>query len=83
MNVKKRIVGILVFLLFTISILFSMYLKPSLNVSELIENENINDMSLTIYYLSPYSLMFYPVSSVEDLMHRCDKKIVINGSDLE
>ncbi len=40
--------------------------KPALNVSEMIENENINDLSLTIYYLSPYALMFYPVSSVEE-----------------
>lgn len=83
-NVKKRIiVGVFVFLLSAIPVLFSIYFtKPSLNVSEMIENENINDLSLTIYYLSPYTYMFYPVSSVEDLSHRCEK-IVINGGDLK
>lgn len=81
---KRMIVGVSVFLLFAIPVLFSIYFaKPALNVSEMIENENINDLSLTIYYLSPYKYMFYPVSSVDDLSHRCEEKIVINGSDLE
>ena len=57
--------------------------KPSLNVPELIENEKNNDLSLTIYYLNPNGLMFCPVSSVEDLINRCERKIVINGSDLK
>lgn len=84
-NVKKHmIVGICFFLLSAIPVLFSMYFaKPALNLSEMIENENINDLSLTIYYLSPYTYMLYPVSNVEDLSHRCEEKIVINGSDLE
>lgn len=84
-NVKKHIIGgILVILLSAIPILSNIYFeKPSLNVSALFENENINDMSLTIYYKDPYALMFYPISSVEDLIQRCDDKIVINGSDLE
>ncbi len=84
-NVQKNmIVGIFVILLSAIPILSSMYFgKPALNVSEMIENEDINDLSLTIYYLSPYTLMFYPVSSVEDLSSRCEERIVINGADLE
>lgn len=58
--------------------------KTSLDISELIENESINDISLTIYHLSLQSLMFFPVVSVEDLINRSsDEKIVINGSDLE
>ena len=85
MKAKKRIIiSIIVFMLFGISILFFMYLKkPSLNVSELIEKENISDLSLTIYYMSPYTLTYIPVSSVEDLISQCDEKIVINGSELE
>lgn len=85
MNVQKHIIAVvLIFLMSAIPILLCMYFeKPALNVSKLIEKENINDMSLTIYYKHPRALMFYPISSVKDLMHRCDKKIVINGSDLE
>ncbi len=56
--------------------------KPMLNISEQIDNENISNISLTIYYLSPYALMFYPESSVEGLTQHSEK-IVINGSDLE
>ena len=84
-NVQKRIISVVLFLFMSaIPILLCMYFeKPSLNVSELIEKENIKDMSLTIYYQHPYALMFYPISSVRDLMRRCDKKIVIHGSDLE
>lgn len=84
MNLKKHIVvGFLVFLLLAITILFSMYSKkPSLNVSELIKNENINDISLTIYYVSPDTLTFLALS-VDDLINRDDNKIVISGSDLE
>ena len=84
-RIKHIFVGILIFMFFAIPILFSAYSnKKSLNISRLIENENIEDISLTIYHLSPHALMFYPVSSVEDLIHRSkDDKIVINGSDLE
>lgn len=84
MNVKKHIrVGVL---LFIILILFSMLYskKISLNISALIENEDINDISLTIYYLDLRALLFYPISSVEDLIQRTDdEKIVISGSDLK
>ncbi len=57
--------------------------KPLLDFSELIENENINNISLTIYYISPYILTDIPLS-VDDLINSNSvKKIVINGNDLE
>lgn len=86
MNIKKILSALLFLflLLFLISFIYNIYIrKTSLNFSKLIENENINDISLTIYYLSPDALMLYPVSSVEDLIQCCDRKIVINGSSLE
>ena len=83
-NAKKHIiVGIVVLLMSAIPILCNMYLgKPALNISEMIENEDINDLSLTIYYLSPYTDMFMAITGVEDLCQRSEK-IVISGSDLE
>lgn len=87
MNVKKHIkVGVLSFLLIIILILFSMLYskRTSPNVSDLIENENISDISLTIYYLDLHALRFLPVPSVEDLIQRTvDEKIVISGSELK
>lgn len=57
--------------------------KTSLNVSKLIENENVDDMCLKIYYLYSSALMLYPVSTVEDLISRSDEKIIVKGSELE
>lgn len=85
MNVKKHIrLGIL-FLLLIIPVLFSV-LHPgrmSLNISDRIENENIDDIRLTIYYLDLHALRFMPVPSVEDLIQRKDEKIIVNGSELK
>lgn len=68
-NGYKRhiIVGVFVFLLLIVCILFNVYYKKEMliNVSETIENENINDISLTIYYLDLNIFRFYPVSSVK------------------
>lgn len=84
-NVKKRIITVFfVCLLSVIPIAASVYAKLPLNLSGRIENEDINDLSLTIYYETPHVLHFFPVSNVGDFIeHRCEKKIVINGSDLE
>jgi hypothetical protein len=84
MNVKKHIiVGVLIFLIFATPILLSIYLeKLSPSVAEQIENENISDLSLTIYYIHPSSLFFIPITSADDLIHRSSEKIVVNGSDL-
>lgn len=86
-NGYKRhiIVGVFVFLLLIVCILFNVYYKKEMliNVSETIENEKINDISLTIYYLDLNIFRFYPVSSVEDLIHcSSTEKVVISGSDL-
>lgn len=85
MNVKKNIIlSAFVLLLIIIPGLFSLKSKTMpFNVYELIDTENMNDISLTIYYLPPHALMFYPVSSVEELIQRHEEKIVISGSDLE
>lgn len=85
MNVKKYIrIGAL-FLLFIIPVLFTILYPQKIlfNIPAMIENEDINDISLTIYYLDLHALLFYPVSSVEDLIQRSDEKVVISGSDLE
>lgn len=86
MNVKKYIrIGAL-FLLFIIPVLFTILYPQKIlfNIPAMIENEDINDISLTIYYMDLQALLFYPVSSVEDLIQWTDdEKIVISGSKLE
>ncbi|WP_138756582.1 hypothetical protein [Paenibacillus sinopodophylli] len=57
--------------------------KPSINFSELIENENIADIILTIYYVNPFILTRQPWSVGNLINSQSVKKIVISGSDLE
>jgi hypothetical protein len=53
------------------------------NFSKLIEEKNFDDLSLTIYYISPFILTRTSLS-VDDLINFNNvKKIVISGSDLE
>lgn len=87
MGRKHVITGSFIFLLLAIAILTSwenLYSrKPSLNLSEKIAKENINDISLSIYYLNPLILTRYPLSA-EDLISFTDvSKIVINGNDFK
>lgn len=86
MKIKKYMVIILVILiLFAIYILIAAHLKKlSLNnIFEQIEKEDINDLSLTIYHMHPYAVLFIPISGVEDFVQRTsDEKIVISGRDL-
>ncbi len=57
--------------------------KALSNFSKLIEKKNYDDLSLTIYYISPFILTRAPLS-VDDLTSFNNvKKIVISGSDLE
>ena len=106
MNTKKNI-----FLVFPILILLSVIIlsncgrdnmqseKASLNFSEIIEYGNLNDFSLTIYYMSPFKLTRFPLS-VDDLVYGItavnepprekndknglyEQKFVINGRRLE
>ena len=84
MNIKKHVITvILVCLLSAIPIVASVYAKLPLNLSERIERENSSDLCLTIYYSNPLALKFFPITNVEDLKESSDKKIVVNGSDLE
>jgi hypothetical protein len=50
--------------------------------AELIENENLNDISLTIYYMNLFRLTRAPVR-LSDLINRWhDYKVVVTGDDL-
>ena len=90
MKIKKaKVLGFLTFLLFISTILSGcgqddMRSEKVLNdFSRLIESGKLNDLSLTIYYISPYILTEIPLS-VDDLINfNSGKKIVISGSDLE
>ena len=56
---------------------------PLRQFSTLIEQGKINDMSLTIYYISPSMFTFFPITT-EDLVNGNEHiKIVINVNDLE
>jgi hypothetical protein len=58
--------------------------KEVLNsLSKLTEREKFDDLSLTVYYLSPYTLTSFPLN-VDDLVNFDGVKIiVIDGSDME
>ena len=58
-------------------------LKGNVDVKKLVEKEEINDLSLTIYYMDSRVLTNMPLD-VEHLMNNIlTKKIVVSGSDLE
>ena len=89
MNVKKRIaIGLRICLLIVIIGLISyrgvmLLRRPPLNLSELIRNENIDDLSLTIYYKPP-ALVSMPIS-VKGLINSDwgGARIIIRVDDLE
>ncbi len=89
MFVKKSIIAGFIFVLIVATILISyakdnMHSKKRLpNVSMLIENEYIEDLSLTVYYESLNFFTLFPWN-VDNLINSDSvKKTVINGSDLE
>ena len=90
MNLKKRIsIGFLALLLFTITVLTgcgSDNMRPEKELktfAEIIEKGNLDNLSLTIYYIDPTILTRYPLS-VDNLMNYSGvNKIVIEGKDLE
>jgi len=50
--------------------------------STLIKSGNLHDLSLTIYYVSPFVFTNHPWS-VDDLIRECEgQEIVVDGSDL-
>ncbi|MDQ2085530.1 hypothetical protein RBH29_03665 [Herbivorax sp. ANBcel31] len=81
---KNIIIGFIVFLLFASTFLI-IYEKRSPqralnNFSKLIESENFDDLSLTIYYSNAFTML--PLS-VEDLKsHRSTVKVTVNGDQL-
>jgi hypothetical protein len=56
--------------------------KISIDFSELISNESLDDIRLTIIYEAPSSLTPIPWSIDHIINSESDKKIVINGSEL-
>ena len=56
--------------------------SKELSLSQLIDQGRLNELSLTIYYLSPYILTLYPYS-VKDIIRINDNKVVVNGCQLE
>ncbi len=94
MNAKKHIIlGIIILVLLAVSILSGCIIinltfkKPNLDFSKLIKNENIDNLSLTIYYMDPYAFTEFPLD-VDDLIKLCKEegigqRIIIRGSDLE
>jgi hypothetical protein len=90
MNARKtKISGFIIFILLALTILSScggndIQSKKALNnFSKLIEEENFDDLSLTIYYMSPFAATRYPWSAEDLINRREENKIVINGSRLE
>ncbi|WP_422658084.1 hypothetical protein ACK8P5_20415 [Paenibacillus sp. EC2-1] len=90
MNLQKLIINKFpIFILLTITILASCggnNIRPEkvLNsFSKLIENNNIDDLSLTIYYISPSNLTRSPLSVDGLINSNYVYKEIVNGSSLE
>ena len=50
------------------------------NFAEIIEGENVDDISLTIYYVRP--LIFMHLFCIEDLIDGSEGRVVITGNEL-
>lgn len=88
MQKKHTVLWFIILLLLAVTILSSCKednmnsIKSSLNFSEF-KLKNIDDISLTIYYVSPLILTRAPLS-VDDLVHRYEEnKVFINSSGLK
>jgi hypothetical protein len=89
MNIKNIVSGLLIFILLVLTILTGCGRGDvrSENILDsflkLIEEKDFNDLSLTIYYISPYILTRAPLS-VDDLINLDDvTKIVVSSSELK
>lgn len=90
MNLKRNVVlEICTFLLLSVTILTGcggndMRPEKALkNFSKQIEQGNLNDIHLTVYYLSPFILTRTPLS-IDDLVnHNAVQKFVVDGSTLK
>ena len=56
--------------------------SKELSLSQIIDQGRVNELSLTIYYFSPYMLTLYAYG-VKDIIRRQDDKVVVNGNQLE
>lgn len=90
MSAKKSIIlGSLIWILLAVAILASCggdYMRSAkslLQFSELIEQGKLNDISLTIYFMNPFTSTRRPLS-IDDLINfNSVNKIAINGNLLE
>lgn len=90
MHLKKgKIFGFLLLLILATTIFFifggmDMFSrKSSANFSEIIKQDNIDNLSLKIYYMSPYMLTLRPLN-VDDLINMSEvHKVVVSGSSLK
>lgn len=89
MNIQKIIVfgsGIIVLLLvfFMSRARNNMNLEKSLtNFSEVIENEKFDDLKLTIYFMSPFTLTRKAVSESDLIESLYEYKVIISGEQLK
>ena len=80
---EKVVLILLIVIITTVGYSLNSDLKGKVDVKKLIEEEKINDLSLTIYYMESSVLTNIPLD-VEHLMNNVlTKKIVVSGSDLE
>ena len=64
-------------------VIIMLNMKPLIGFSELIGNENVDDLCLSVYYVKPYLLTPYPWG-VDNLVNASyTNKIIISESDLE
>ena len=86
---KKKFILCLLVILLIVSILFC-YINKSVGFREklevdilsIFEGENVDDITMTIYYTNPLSLTRLPWT-VDMLIDNCDHKIVVDGSELK
>ncbi len=78
---KKHIILGFIFLVFLLGYFYPK--RPSLNLYNVINNENIEDLSLTIYYTGPNFFTFIPWNVDALIKSDQTRKIVINGSELK
>jgi len=85
MSMQKIIIAIIVTIAIIAGIAVIIYRKCGqnlINFSEIAENDNWDELSLTIYYLSPGTLTLFPIGAelLADAWH--EQRIVVYGNDL-
>lgn len=84
---KNLILGfvliLLAFIIFFVNVRIIKLTKPTYKLAKLIEHEKLDDLSLTIYYISPDALTRAPVSVDQLVNAYYDNKVVVNGIRLQ